>query len=101
MPRQKGDGRGRLGGRTKGIPNVVGRDMREALAQIINKYFTTGIGKGCKTLETDLANMAPEDRARVTAQLVPYVVPKLSSVEVKDKTAAKSFKDELDELENS
>lgn len=102
MPRHKGDGLGRCGGgRKKGTPNKVGREMRESLANIIDKYFTTGIGKGLNSLETDLCNMAPEDRAKVVAQLVPYVVPKLSSVEIKDQATVKSFRDELDALENS
>ena len=102
MSRQKGDGKGRLGGRKPGTPNKVTRELREVLTPLISDYVSgDGIGKDKRTLANDLAVMEPEDRARVITNLVPYVMPKLASVEVKQKGEGKSFKDELDELENS
>ncbi len=103
MSRQKGDGKGRLGGgRKPGQPNKVTRELREVLTPIISDYVSgEGIGESRRTLANDLAAMDPEDRARVITNLVPYVMPKLASVEVKQKGEGKSFKDELDELENS
>lgn len=103
MARQKGDGKGRLGGgRKPGQPNRVTKEMREVLAPIISDYIGgEGIGEGKRTLANDLALMEPEDRAKIITNLVPYVMPKLASVEVKQKDESKSFKDELDELEDS
>ena len=103
MARPKGDGKGRLGGgRKPGQPNKVTKEMREVLAPIISDYIGgEGIGDNKRTLANDLAVMEPEDRAKIITNLVPYVMPKLASVEVKQKGEGKSFKDELDELEES
>lgn len=102
MARQKGDGRGRLGGRKAGQPNKVTKEMREVLAPIIQDYISgEGIGNNKRTLANDLSVMEPEDRAKIVTNLVPYVIPKLASVEVKQKGDGKTFKDELDELEDS
>lgn len=90
------------GGRKPGQPNKITKEMREVLAPIISDYISgEGIGKNKRTLANDLAVMEPEDRARIVTNLVPYVMPKLASVEVKQKGEGKSFKDELDELEES
>ena len=100
--RVKGDGKGRYGGRVAGTPNKVTKELREVLAPIISSYISgDGIGDDKRTLANDLAVMEPEDRAKIITNLVPYVMPKLASVEVKQKNEGKSFKDELDELENS
>ena len=103
MARQKGDGKGNQGGgRRPGQPNKVTRELREVLTPIISSYISgEGIGENRRTLANDLATMEPEDRAKIITNLVPYVMPKLASVEVKQKGEGKSFKDELDELEES
>lgn len=103
MSRPKGDGKGRLGGgRKPGQPNKVTKEMREVLAPLISDYISgAGIGENRRTLANDLAVMEPEDRAKVITNLVPYVMPKLASVEVKQQSEGKTFKDELDELEQS
>lgn len=103
MARQKGDGKGNQGGgRRPGQPNKVTRELREVLTPIISSYISgEGIGENKRTLANDLASMEPEDRAKIITNLVPYVMPKLASVEVKQKGEGKSFKDELDELEES
>lgn len=100
--REKGDGKGRQGGRQKGTPNKVTREARETLAPIINKYIGgEGIGKSKRTLEADLECMDPDERPKVMAMYLPYAMPKLSSVEIKPTNEGKSLKDELDELEES
>lgn len=103
MARPKGDGRGRLGGgRKPGQPNKITGEIRNVLAPIITSYISgEGLGETKRTLANDLAVMEPEDRAKIITNLVPYVIPKLASVEVKQQGEEKNFKDELDELENS
>lgn len=100
--RPKNDGRGRLGGRVKGTPNKLTKNVREAITPVITAYMSgDGIGdKDClKTLEKDLADMTPADRAKVMCSLVPYVIPKLTSVEIPNAVPVKTFAEELDELD--
>lgn len=104
MAREKGSGKTPGSGRKKGTPNKITGELREFLTPIITKYLSDdGIGDAehRHNLEQDLAKMEPEDRARTITNLVPYVMPKLASVEVKSKPDEKSLRDELDELENS
>lgn len=102
MARAKGDGKGRQGGgRKPGVPNKITGELRAILAPVIASYISgDGLGEKKRTLEKDLALMEPEDRAKVITNLVPYVIPKLASVEVKGKADEKTFKAELDELES-
>lgn len=81
------------------MPNKITREMRNILAPVIENYITgVGIGKEKYSLEQDLAKMEPEDRAKIISGLVPYVMPKLASVEVKNTEPKKTFQDELNEL---
>ena len=98
----KPKGSPKTGGRTAGTPNKITGEIRSVLAPLITDYVSgQGIGKNRRTLANDLEVMEPEDRAKIITNLVPYVIPKLQSVEVKQQGEGKSFKDELDELENS
>ena len=98
--RAKGDGRGRLGGRVKGTPNKVTSEVKNALAPIVTAYISgNGIGAQKAKLADDLAAIKdPADRARIMKDLIPYVIPKLSSVEIKDAVPVKTFREELDEM---
>lgn len=89
--RRKGDGRGREGGRKKGTPNKVNKETRALIANFVEENW--------EQFKEDFRNIAdPEKKCSIFMQMMSYYAPKLSSVEYKDKTPAKTFKDELDEL---
>ena len=101
MPRgrTKDDGRGRMGGRQKGTPNKMSTEVKNALAPLVMAYVNgEGIGQTKAKLAEDLDAMQPAERAKVMKDLVPYVIPKLSAVEMKDAVPVKTFRDELDEM---
>ena len=90
MPRAKNDGRGRLGGRAKGTPNKTSAATREKITEFIVDHWDDFI------LSYDAID-DPLKKCLVMVDLLPFCAPKMSSVEYKDKTPGKSFKDELDE----
>ena len=74
MPRQKNDGRGRMGGRAKGTPNKATSTVKEWLSQLLDTNR--------KQIEKDLKSMEPEERVKIFAQLLNFIVPKQQSVSV-------------------
>lgn len=99
MARAKNDGKGRMGGRTKGTPNKVSSEVKNALAPIVMAYVNgEGLGDTKAKLAEDLEAMQPAERAKVMKDLIPYVIPKLSAVEIKDAVPVKTFREELDEM---
>lgn len=91
MARPKGDGKGRLGGRKAGTPNKVTKEQRE----IITKFIE---GKWDDFIAAYDAIEKPVEKCNVMLGLLQYAVPKLASVEYKDKVAGKTLQDELDEI---
>jgi len=91
MARQKGDGRGRLGGRAKGTPNKVTVERRALIASFVEDNWEDFV-ESYKTI-TD-----PEKKCALFLSMVQYYAPKLAAIEYKDTAKAKSLKDELDEL---
>ena len=91
MARPKGDGRGRLGGRKKGTPNVVTRERREMIEQFLNDEWPNF------QLMYNQAN--DETKMKIYMDLIPYTTPRMASVEYKEKAPKKTFEDELDEIE--
>lgn len=91
MARQKGDGKGRLGGRKKGTPNVITKEKRELISAFIDDHWDEFIQS-----YKDVSD--PEKKCRIFLDLLPYATPKLASMEFKDKTPPKTFNDELDEI---
>lgn len=88
--RQKGDGKGRLGGRAAGTPNKTTGAVKAAITQIVEGYLTpaaqakkTGTAY---TLEDDLAQMLPQERARLITNLAGYIIPKQQALSVEDQT---------------
>ena len=99
MARPKNDGKGRLGGRAKGTPNKVTGEAKSALAAVVEAYVSgEGLGQTKAKLSEDLEAMQPAERAKVMKDLIPYVIPKLSAVELKDKVPVKTYKEELEEM---
>lgn len=72
MPRQKNDGRGRLGGRTKGTPNKVTSSIRDWLMELVNKNK--------RQVKRDLDALDPKDRLVMIEKFMQYVVPKQQAV---------------------
>lgn len=64
----------KTGGRTKGTPNKVTAELRDRLQAIIETAV--------EELPDLLEQMPPEEKVKTLTALLPYVVPKLSNVEV-------------------
>lgn len=79
MSRQKNDGRGRLGGRSKGTPNKVSNDIRSWVEAIISKNR--------QQIEHDFACVDPDTRLRFAEKLIAYVVPKKMAVTIEEQMA--------------
>jgi hypothetical protein len=54
----------KFGGRTKGTPNKVTKEIRETLLSLVNKH-----------LVNDIENLPPNKRLDALIRLLPYVVP--------------------------
>ena len=91
MARPKGDGRGRLGGRKKGTPNVVTRERREMIEQFLNDEWPN--------FQLMYNQADDETKMKIYMDLIPYTTPRMASVEYKEKAPKKTFEDELDEIE--
>jgi len=80
MPRQKGDGRGRLGGRTAGIPNKD-KPLKTFLREHSLSYFQPG-NDGISQYELDMAQLDPKDRIDAEIKLLNFHTPKMQSTTV-------------------
>jgi hypothetical protein len=70
MARPKGTPK--TGGRQKGTPNRTTASIREWLIDVI--------GKNQRQIEKDLKELEPGARLQIIARLLPFVVPKMESV---------------------
>lgn len=91
MPRQKGDGRGRLGGRAKGTPNKVTIKRRALIASFVEENWDDFLLNYTKIDD-------PEKKCSIFMSMMPYYAPKLAAVEYKDKSQAQTLQEELDEI---
>jgi len=66
----------KTGGRTKGTPNKLTANIRQALEPIIEAEI--------ERLPQTLEAMEPKERANVLSKLLPYVAPKLQSIEISE-----------------
>jgi len=89
--RRKGDGKGRQGGRQKGTPNKVTKETKELLSNFVTSRWEDFV------LSYDNIK-DPEKKCQIMTQLIPYVVPKMASVEYKGDIPVKTLADELDEI---
>lgn len=72
MARQKNDGRGRIGGRSKGTPNKVTSTVKDWISQLIDDNRSQ--------IEKDIKKLSPKDRLQMFEKLMQYVIPKQQSV---------------------
>ncbi|MCC5612556.1 hypothetical protein LC612_39155 [Nostoc sp. CHAB 5834] len=68
-------GREKTGGREAGTPNKAAKELRQQLQAIVQTSLDE--------LPDTLAQMESTDRARLLTALLPYVMPKLNSVELR------------------
>ena len=79
MARNKNDGRGRLGGRSKGTPNKLSNDIRSWVESILSKNKSQ--------IELDFACVDPDSRLRFVEKLMAYVLPKKMAVTIEEQMA--------------
>lgn len=91
MPRKKGDGRGRLGGRAAGTPNKD-KPLKTFLRQHSISYFTPNIeekdedgtltGRMVSQFDIDIAALDPVDRADAELKLLKFHTPQMQATSV-------------------
>lgn len=89
MPREKGSAK--TGGRTAGTPNKVTKQAKELLSGFI--------GEEAENFKTAMKDIFANDKplyAALYIKMLPYVLPKLNSVDVTSNNATKlSFEEQL------
>ena len=91
MARQKGDGRGRLGGRAKGTPNKTTQSMRALLARFCEEHYEDFVNTYERVLN-------PKERCELYLKAQSFVTPKLNAVDLDMKNTDNSFKTELERM---
>ena len=91
MARQKGDGRGRLGGRAKGTPNKTTQNMRALLARFCEDNYEDFVATYQRVLN-------PKERCELYLKAQSFVTPKLNAVDLDMKNMDNSFKSELERM---
>lgn len=99
MPRQKNDGRGRLGGRQKGTPNKQ-KTIKTFLREHSENYFFPCIeekdddgnptGRIISQYEMDIKFMKPTDRVNAELSLLKFHTPQMQATAVDMEVADKS-----------
>ena len=62
----------KTGGREQGTPNLLTKEMRAILKEIVSKEL--------KLISENLNKLEPEKRTEIVLKLLPYVLPKVESV---------------------
>lgn len=88
MGRQKGDGRGRLGGRQKGTPNKSRAPLGEWILGVVDRNRSK--------FEKDLAMMTAQERLKILANLIAVAARNGGGV-----TAENKADKEMEEGENA
>ena len=66
----------KYGGREKGTPNKLTKEIREILNDIIHKEL--------EKVEENLHTLEPKQRIEILIKLMPYVLPKVESISESD-----------------
>lgn len=64
----------KTGGREKGTPNKLTQEVKEILAEVVNKELLN-VGEVLESLQ-------PKERLEIVIKMLPYVTPKLRDVEL-------------------
>jgi hypothetical protein len=64
----------KTGGREPGTPNVLTKELRLILKKIVSKEL--------ETLPETIEKMEPDKRTEIILKLLPYVLPKIESVQM-------------------
>lgn len=67
--------RQKTGGRKKGTPNKVTAPIKEAVSDILKVYLDSG------DMLRDFNSLESRDRIMVAEKLMPYIMPKMQSVQ--------------------
>lgn len=91
MPRQPGDGRGRLGGRAAGTPNKD-KPLKTFLREHSLRYFTPSIpevderkmptGRVLSQFDLDIKRLDPISRTEAEIKLLKFHTPQMQSTSV-------------------
>ena len=65
-------GHKKKGGRTKGIPNRLTKEMRSVLKEVVYNELND--------IQDTLKSLTPKERLDIILKLIPYVVPKVKTV---------------------
>ncbi|MEI5984442.1 MULTISPECIES: hypothetical protein [Sphingobacterium] len=67
----------RLGGRAKGTPNKINKEVREIIKDIASDYFNNG------EFTKDFKKLSPKDKIMAMEKVMKFAIPTLSSVDAK------------------
>lgn len=81
----------KLGGRKKGTPNKVTKETRELIAKFVDDKWDEFL-----SAYDDITD--PEKKCSIMVSLLPFIAPKMASVEYKGEIPVKTLDDELDEI---
>ncbi len=81
----------KTGGRKAGTPNKVTKATRDLISKFVDDNWQ-GFVDDYNKIEDK------EKRCTIMLQLLPFIAPKMASVEYKGEIPVKTFNDELDEL---
>jgi hypothetical protein len=63
----------KFGGRQKGTPNKVTKEIRESFLALVNKH-----------LVNDIENLPPKERFNALIRLLPYIVPPAKDIDAEN-----------------
>ena len=85
----------KTGGRKAGTPNKTSGIVRQAIAQMLDNYFSSD------TFMRDMADLDPKDRVNAMEKFAAYVAPKLQATTLDMSVESKkTIEDKLTELSN-
>ena len=64
-------------GRPKGIPNKTTTEIKEAFQMLLEDNLPT--------LQRDISSLEPKERVKFMLDLASFIIPKMKSVDLKDK----------------